>query len=157
EPLRLRQMVPLRRLRYALREVGQAIMYRQRIPPKRFVFVATVWLFALFGAPASAAAPASATPSYALTRFGEIRPAGWMVRQMKLDLDEGLAGHYPDISDTVNAQQFEKQQANQVDAAGEPGWWLGEHEGYYADGLFRLAWLAGTPSQQQTAIARLES
>jgi hypothetical protein len=96
-------------------------------------------------------------PPYGLTRFGETRPAGWMLRQMQADLNDGLAGHYPEISDTVNMQQFVRQQADQPDAAGEPGWWPGEHEGYYADGLFRLAWLAGTPAQQQAAIARLEA
>lgn len=114
-------------------------------------------LAALGAAAAHADVPASATPAYVLTRFGEVRPAGWMVRQMQLDLDDGLAGHYAEISDTINAQQFVKQQANQTDAAGEPGWWLGEHEGYYADGLFRLAWLAGTPNQQLAAIGRMRS
>jgi hypothetical protein len=40
--------------------------------------------------------------------------------------------------------------------SGNPGWWLGEHEGYYADGLFRLAWLSGRQSVTAAAIARLE-
>jgi hypothetical protein len=43
-----------------------------------------------------------------------------------------------------------------VDPLGRPGWWLGEHEGYYADGLFRLAWLSGRQSVTTAAIARLE-
>ena len=62
---------------------------------------------------------------------------------MQADLNDGLAGHYTEISDTVNMRQFENQAADVPDASGEPGWWLGEHEGYYADGLFRLARLAG--------------
>ena len=107
--------------------------------------------------PVQAATGALIAPRYTLTRFGEIRPAGWMLRQMQADLSDGLAGHYPEISDNVNQQQFEKQLADQPDAAGEPGWWLGEHEGYYADGLFRLAWLAGTTAEQQAAIARLDA
>ena len=75
---------------------------------------------------------------------------------MRADLDNGLAGHYTDISDTVNAREFVVQHADQVDAAGEPGWWLGEHEGYYADGLFRLAWMAGNPTLKAAAIARMQ-
>ena len=95
-------------------------------------------------------------PSSELTRFGQTKPAGWMLSQMQADLDSGLAGNYPDISDTVNMHQFELQLADQPDAAGHPGWWLGEHEGYYADGLFRLAWLSGRQSIITGAIARLE-
>jgi len=91
-----------------------------------------------------------------LTRFGEIRPEGWMLRQMQADLDDGLAGHYPDISDTVNGRMFATQTANLPDANGNPGWWGGEHEGYYDDGLFRLAWLAGDATLRNAAIARLQ-
>ncbi len=76
---------------------------------------------------------------------------------MQADLNDGLAGHYTEISDTVNMRQFEVQAADVPDAAGEPGWWLGEHEGYYADGFFRLAWLAGSSSIRTAAIARLEA
>ena len=121
-------------------------------------------IVAMFAMPGAALPPAAQAvtgaeiaPGYALTRFGAIRPAGWMLQQMQADLAGGLAGHYPEISDTVNGQQFERQRADQPDALGEPGWWLGEHEGYYADGLFRLAWLAGSASDQQAAVARLEA
>jgi hypothetical protein len=101
--------------------------------------------------PSASASSASLT----LTRFGDTKPAGWMLRQMQADLDNGLAGHYTDISDTVNMREFEVQAADQRDASGDPGWWLGEHEGYYADGLFRLAWMAGNDSVRNAAIARL--
>jgi hypothetical protein len=106
---------------------------------------------------ATSASAAVAPPAYKLTAFGEIKPAGWMLVQMQADLADGLAGHYTDISDTVNANEFVVQQADQVDAAGEPGWWLGEHEGYYADGLFRLAWMAGDSTIRNAAIARLQN
>jgi hypothetical protein len=79
-----------------------------------------------------------------------------MLDQMQADLDGGLAGHYPEISDSVNMRQFETQTADQPGASGHPGWWLGEHEGYYADGLFRLAWLSARQSVTTAAIARLE-
>jgi hypothetical protein len=69
---------------------------------------------------------------------------GLDIGQMRADLDDGLAGHYTEISDSVNMRQFEIQTADQPGLSGNPGWWLGEHEGYHADGLFRLAWL-GAP------------
>ncbi len=105
---------------------------------------------------AASASGAVTPPPYELTAFGEIKPAGWMRVQMQADLDNGLAGHYTDISDTVNAREFVVQQADQTDAAGEPGWWLGEHEGYYADGLFRLAWMAGDANTKSAAVARMQ-
>ncbi len=95
-------------------------------------------------------------PAYTLPRFGEIKPSGWMLRQMQTDLTDGLAGHYTEISDTVNMRQFELQAADEPDSNGHPGWWYGEHEGYFADGFFRLAWLAGDASAKEAAIARLE-
>jgi hypothetical protein len=105
---------------------------------------------------AHANANTALSPALTLTHFGETKPSGWMLRQMQADLADGLAGHYPEISDTVNMRQFENQTADVSGASGEPGWWLGEHEGYYADGLFRLAWLAGGQSVRNAAIARLE-
>jgi hypothetical protein len=106
--------------------------------------------------PAHGQAAGPLTPAFTLTRFSETKPAGWMLSQMRADLDDGLAGHYTEISDTVNMREFEVQSAEQADASGQPGWWLGEHEGYYADGLFRLAWLSGRQSVTTAAIARLE-
>ncbi len=104
----------------------------------------------------ASASAAVTQPTYTLTAFGEIKPAGWMLLQMQADLNDGLAGHYPEISDTVNEREFVVQNADEPDPAGEPGWWLGEHEGYYADGLFRLAWMAGSTSLRNAAIARLQ-
>ncbi|HEY2394516.1 MAG TPA: beta-L-arabinofuranosidase domain-containing protein [Rudaea sp.] len=99
---------------------------------------------------------AAASPALTLVRFGETKPAGWMLGQMRADLDDGLAGHYTEISDTVNQREFVTRTADQPDASGNPGWWFGEHEGYYADGLFRLAWLSARQSVTLAAIARLE-
>lgn len=98
----------------------------------------------------------SVRPTAELTRFGETKPLGWMLNQMQADLDGGLAGHYPEISDSVNARQFVTHTAGQPDPSGKPGWWYGEHEGYYADGLFRLSWLSGRASLMEAAVARLE-
>ena len=106
--------------------------------------------------PAQAQGVDATSPALALTRFGETKPSGWMLDQMRADLDGGLAGHYPEISDSVNRRAFETQTADQPDASGHPGWWAGEHEGYFADGLFRLAWLSGRQSVTAAAIVRLE-
>jgi len=122
----------------------------------RTVSLGLMVLAACFAEPACAATDTVASPGLTLTRFGETKPAGWMLRQMQADLDDGLAGHYPEISDSVNMREFETWTADQVDPLGRPGWWLGEHEGYYADGLFRLAWLSGRQTVRTAAIARLE-
>lgn len=95
-------------------------------------------------------------PSLTLTRFGETHPAGWMLRQMQADLDDGLVGHFTEISDTVNKELFATTPGESASSA-EPYWWSGEHEGYYADGLFRVAWLAGGQPVRDAAIMRLEN
>ncbi|HEV8464988.1 MAG TPA: hypothetical protein VGQ63_08285, partial [Pseudolabrys sp.] len=110
-----------------------------------------IMLAACVAVSASAAADVAISPTLTLTRFGETKPSGWMLRQMQADLDDGLAGHYPEISDSVNMREFETWTADQADSSGHPGWWLGEHEGYYADGLFRLAWLSGRQSVRTAA------
>lgn len=120
------------------------------------VSLALMVLAACVAVPASATADTVVSPTLTLTRFGETKPSGWLLRQMQADLDDGLAGHYPEISDSVNMREFETHTADQPDPLGRPGWWLGEHEGYYADGLFRLAWLSGRQSVRTAAIARLE-
>ena len=122
----------------------------------RTVSLGLMVLAACLAEPACAATDTAVSPGLTLTRFGETKPAGWMLRQMQADLDDGLAGHYPEISDSVNMREFETWTADQVDPLGRPGWWLGEHEGYYADGLFRLAWLSGRQTVRTAAIARLE-
>jgi len=106
------------------------------------------------GTVAYAEAPKPIEPALTLARFGEVHPAGWILREMRADLDSGLAGHFADISDTVNQNRFANRSGSSTD--GEPYWWSGEHEGYYADGLFRLAWLAGDDAVKQAAIRRLE-
>ena len=113
-------------------------------------------LAAYVAEPVRAAADTAVSPALTLTRFGETKPSGWLLQQMHADLDDGLAGHYTEISDSVNMREFETHSADQVDPLGRPGWWLGEHEGYYADGLFRLAWLSGRQSVRTAAVARLE-
>ena len=124
------------------------------------LFDARALAFAVFAWLSCGSQPAAAvettSPALTLTRFGETKPAGWMLGQMRADLDDGLAGHYTEISDTVNQREFVTRTADQPDASGNPGWWYGEHEGYYADGLFRLAWLSARQTVTLAAIARLE-
>ena len=144
-------------IRYPVADFPRLAMTSMRLLSSLRVAGLIVALCASSASSLHAEAPNLVSPSYTLQRFGAIRPAGWMLRQMQADLSDGLAGHYPEISDTVNGRQFELQRADQPDSLGEPGWWLGEHEGYYADGFLRLAWLAGTPAQQQAAVARLEA
>jgi hypothetical protein len=85
-------------------------------------------------------------PAYQFLRAGEVKPQGWLKAQMLADLHEGLAGHYPDISRNVDRHLFEKKDRQpevmaQSDRRPEKSWWAGEHEGYWKDGVIRMAFL----------------
>lgn len=87
-------------------------------------------------------------PVYQFLRAGEVMPQGWMKEQMRADLHDGLAGHYPEISSNVDKQLFEKKNRQpevmaQSDRRPEKSWWAGEHEGYWKDGVIRMAFLTG--------------
>jgi DUF1680 family protein len=94
---------------------------------------------------------------WALLKVGEVRPEGWLKRQMQLDLREGIAGHYDQISDNVSQNLFASQQREPGSmipgsrGINEKAWWAGEHEGYWMDGLIRMAILTGSRSDLQRA------
>jgi hypothetical protein len=99
-----------------------------------------------FGHPAVGAEPPG--PAMQFLRAGEVRPEGWIREQMRQDLHAGVAGHYDSISGNVSRRLFEtKPREPSVKAKGdrrdEASWWAGEHEGYWKDGVVRLAFLTG--------------
>ena len=86
-----------------------------------------------------------------------IRPRGWLLAQMKNDIDNGLAGHLENLSvfchdNIFNSAVPMKDKQSWLDAhkAGTP-WWSGEIMGNWLNGLARLAWLTGDASGQATA------
>lgn len=94
--------------------------------------------------------------------FGEVMPQGWLLEQMKHDLQDGITGHFPTINNTTDKRLFVLHNASPdniphlKDDANVRGWWSGEHEGYYNDGYFRCSWLAKDEKNKNTAIQRLK-
>jgi len=82
-------------------------------------------------------------------RAGSVKPEGWIREQMRLDIEEGLAGSYERISPSVSQELFAKQERNPGSvkimhgkvAGQEPSWWAGECEGIWKDAVIRLAFL----------------
>lgn len=93
---------------------------------------------------------ASADKSLELFPYGAVKPAGWILDQMKNDLSEGITGNFDKINNTVNLDLYVKKERNsgrRYEKVGEPGsllcWWSGEHEAYWKESMFRLAYLTG--------------
>ncbi len=92
-------------------------------------------------APALRALSPGAAPArrYSILPVGQIRPRGWILQQMQDDLATGIPGHIQTYAREITKQCYVKQ-----DTGYEPaGWWSAEQEGYWLDGVTRLAILAG--------------
>ena len=98
---------------------------------------------------------ADAQPGMTFLPAGQVKPDGWIRKQMELDLSEGLTGNYHKVSNAVNLQVFEKQDRQAggfVEIPGEKrqkSWWSGEHEGYWKDSIVRMAFLVDDPAQKR--------
>jgi hypothetical protein len=115
----------------------------------------------LLGAAFSVSATDSTLPMKLLPA-GEIKPDGWIKAQMLADLREGFAGHYMEFAGNVNHRLFEtKSRKTDTKVPGdrgiEPSWWAGEHEGYWLDGLTRLAFYSGDENSIKMAKERLDA
>jgi hypothetical protein len=105
------------------------------------------------------AAPAEyvVEPQLQLLRFGEIKPSGWLLEQMRRDLEGGFAGHLPEIAPRTAHSGIFVTARNQPKKLSDPGgqggeqWWNGETEGNWRSGNTMMTLLAGTP-QQRTAL-----
>jgi len=95
------------------------------------------------------------------TRFlkaGEIMPEGWMKEQIRLDLEEGYLPHYDAMNHSVTHELFVHQ--NRTSGGKYDGlqcWWSGEHEGYWKDGILRMAFLAGNDALKKQATGWLDA
>ncbi len=88
---------------------------------------------------------------------GEIMPTGWIREQMRLDLKDGYYGQYDKINHTVTHDLFTNQdRCSQERYEGMNGWWSGEHEGYWKDGVLRMAFLCGDEAYKKKAIDWLD-
>lgn len=97
-------------------------------------------------------------------KAGSVKPKGWMLEQMKSDLESGLAGSYEKIWPNVALDLFahQERQPGRVEVirgekiGHQPAWWAGEHEGYWKDAIVRLAFLTGNKSFQDRAKKWME-
>ncbi|AQQ09433.1 hypothetical protein L21SP3_01238 [Sedimentisphaera cyanobacteriorum] len=88
---------------------------------------------------------------------GEIQPSGWIKEQMHLDLEEGYYARYDEVNHTVTHNLFvKKDRISGERYHGLKCWWSGEHEGYWKDGVLRMAFLSGHNAFKQKAIAWLD-
>lgn len=92
-------------------------------------------------------------------RAGSVKPEGWIREQMRLDIEQGLAGSYERIWPNVAFELFAKQERKPGNVkimhgnieGRQPAWWAGEHEGYWKDAIVRLAFLTDNkPFQLRT-------
>ncbi len=74
---------------------------------------------------------------YRLLPAGAFMPGGWPAQQMRDDLHSGIAGDFPSFMGEVRHARFVHHDC----PAGATGWWTGEQEGYWLDGLVRTAYL----------------
>ena len=88
-------------------------------------------------------------PKFAMLPAGDVKPHGWILKQMDLDLREGLAGNYPKVSSIVDVEIFANKNGTLAPPYVYPGgkvarsWWVGEVEGNWLDSVVRLAFLTG--------------
>lgn len=92
---------------------------------------------------------------------GEIMPQGWMREQIRRDLKEGYYSRFEEINHTVSYDLFVQQDrissGNRRIYNGLRCWYSGEHEGYWKDGLLRMAFLGGDEAQKKRAIEWLDA
>ncbi len=87
------------------------------------------------------------TPKLSMLPAGDVRPRGWIWKQMDTDLREGLAGNYPKVSSIVDVELFVRKNGTLAPPYEYPrgkvarSWWVGEVEGNWLDSVVRLAFL----------------
>ncbi len=87
---------------------------------------------------------ASTNAHYRLLKCGQIYPEGWIKEQMRLDLQQGYYPDYDKIKPPIDQDLFGKnKRISPRKYDGRAGWWPGEWEAFWKDGMTRLAFLSG--------------
>lgn len=102
-----------------------------------------------------------------MLRAGEIMPTGWLKEQVKRDIETGFFGNFDSFGTMVSGDLFgngEKRYSVNgyretvgKGTRGGKGWWSGEHEGYWKDGMVRMAFMAGDEGRIEDAHKWIES
>ena len=82
--------------------------------------------------------------------LGAVRPRGWMLAQMRQDLDSGFAGCLDSLSPHVANDLFARRLS---EANGQLAWWDAESRGNWLWGYTQLAYLADLPRHRERADA----
>lgn len=89
---------------------------------------------------------------YEILKAGEIKPQGWIKKQLESDLKEGYIGKFQNVHPTVNNDVFIRQDRLSKRKFGlRKEWWSGEHEGYWKDAVIRMAFLTGNEEYKAKA------
>ena len=105
--------------------------------------------------------PGSATgraqPAFTPLQFGEVKPRGWILAQMRRDLEKGYAGCLDELcheasSDIFASGRNRPGRSNNGNAAAD-SWWNGESEGNWRCGHIMLACL----TQDSQAMAKADA
>lgn len=80
--------------------------------------------------------------TFEIPQAGSVMPKGWIHEQLSRDLTQGYAGSYNQVHPTVTKNVFVEQNRISKRRLGlRKEWWSGEHEGYWKDGVIRMAFL----------------
>lgn len=99
-------------------------------------------------------------PAFTPLMFGEIRPAGWILAQMRRDLQTGFAGCLDELCHEASSDIFAsgRNRPGKVNAGNSAGdaWWNGESEGNWRCGHMMLACLTQDPAAMAKAKAYVD-
>ena len=87
-------------------------------------------------------------------RLGSIAPKGWLLAQMRRDLEEGFAGRLDELSPHVRRDLFRDRLE---EASGHAAWWDAESRGNWLWGYAMLADLAGSEAHVRRAGELVEA
>ena len=103
-----------------------------------------------------------AGPELSMLPAGDVKPRGWIWKQMDLDLREGIPGNFPKISNFANHEIFANKNGTLAlsyhysNGKECRAWGVGEVEGNLLDGVVRLAFLTDNPEYKKLAKSKIE-
>ena len=104
----------------------------------------------------------SGEPALSMLPAGDVKPQGWIWKQMDADLREGLVAKYSKVSNMVNNEIFTKRNGTLADPYAYPGgaaprsWWVGEVEGNQLDALVRMAFLTDNAEYKEKVKKQID-
>ncbi len=98
----------------------------------------------------AATAPEGEAPAFRALPLGAVRPRGWMLAQMRRDLDDGFAGCLDRLTPRAAHDLFR----DRIGTSGDPrAWWDAETRGNWLWGFVMMAHLAGSAEHRARAGA----